>query len=89
MYRLHLYLTDYLKKELAIQAKITGKTKAEIAREALEKGLKETKPPKSNSAKALLELAKLAEQLATEHKAPKDAVKNMDYYTWGGKKDDK
>jgi len=42
--------------------------------------------PVSTSAKALLNLAKLAEQIPTKGKVPSDAVENMDYYTWGGTK---
>ncbi|MBI2590957.1 MAG: hypothetical protein HYW33_03735 [Candidatus Blackburnbacteria bacterium] len=87
MYRLHLYLTDSLKKELEAKAKLSKKTKAEVARLALEKGLKQVKIPKSNSAQALLALARFAESLPYDKNAPKDVVKNMDYYTWGGEKD--
>lgn len=88
MYRLHLYLTEELKNKLAISARVSGKTKAEVAREALEKGLGERKLPKSHSAKALLELTEMAKQLPKTNRAPKDAIINMNYYTWGGEKDD-
>lgn len=85
MQRFYIYLTDKLKNEIAITAKVKGKSKAEVTREALEKGLQATQT-KSISAQALLELAKMAEKIPTKGKVPKDLVKNLDYYTWGGKK---
>lgn len=86
MYRLHLYLSEDLKNKLDIKARITGKSKAELAREALEEGLKKTQTIKSNSAKALVELAKMAEQLPSDPSDPKDLSTNHNYYAWGGKK---
>lgn len=41
---------------------------------------------KKNSAQVLLDLARMAEKIPTKSRVPKDAVKNMDYYTWGGEK---
>ena len=45
-----------------------------------------TKIEQSRSAKALLDLAQMAKKIPTQGKIPIDAVKNMDFYTWGGKK---
>lgn len=86
MYRLHLYLSEDLKYKIAARSKVTGKSKAEITREALEKGLDRINIEKSSSARALLNLVKMMEKIPTKGKVPKDAVKNMDYYTWGGSK---
>ena len=83
MYRLHIYLTEDINNKLDIKAKVTGKTKAEIARKALEEGLRKTQVVKSNSAGALLELADMAEDLSSEVDSPRDLSKNHDYYTWG------
>lgn len=83
MYRLHLYLTEELKDKLYIKSKITGRTKAEIAREALEEGLKKAKSIKSDSARALLMLARIAEDLPSIPGSPKDVSNNHDYYAWG------
>jgi len=88
MYRLHLYLTEEIKQQLSIKAKITGKTKAEIAREALEKGLMRTEALRSNSAKALLDLARIAESLPSEADSPRNLSTNHDYYAWGDKKNE-
>ena len=61
------------------------KVKAEVVREALKTGLQKI-APKASSAQALLSLAKKAEQIPTKGKIPKDFIRNLDYYTWGGKK---
>ena len=66
-------------------AQAKNKAEAIIIREALNQGL-ETIHPKIASAQTLLDLAKMAEQIPTKGKVPKDAIKNMDYYTWGGEK---
>lgn len=86
MYRLHLYLPDELRNQLLIVAKASKKSKAEVVREAIGKGLKLTFPSESNSARALLNLAKLAEKLPSKPRSPKDLSKNHDYYAWGGRK---
>lgn len=83
MYRLHLYLTDDLKNKLDIKARISGKTKAEVAREALEEGLKKSKQIKSDSANALLKLAEMADGLEPEPNSPHDLSTSHDSYTWG------
>ncbi len=88
MYRLHLYLSEELKNKLDIKARITGKSKAELAREALEVGLKKTQDIRSDSAKSLLNLAKMAEQLPFDPNDPKDLSVNHNYYAWGGEKDE-
>lgn len=86
MFRLHLYLTEDLKTKLDIKAKVSGKPKAEVAREALAEGLKKTQPTRSGSAMALLKLAEIADNLPSDPNAPRDLSTNHDYYTWGGKK---
>ena len=70
---------------LYLTAKYRRKAKAEIVREALQTGLKIMRP-KSHTAKALLEFAKKSAKITTKGSVPKDFVKNMDYYTWGGTK---
>ncbi len=66
-------------------ARAKSKPESEVVRDALEEGL-ERLHPKSSSAQALLDLARMAERMPTKGRVPKDAVKNMDYYTWGGEK---
>jgi predicted DNA-binding protein len=88
MYRLHLYLSEEIKNKLDLKARLTGKSKAELAREALEEGLKKTQNIKSDSAKALLNLAQMAEQLPSDPNDPKDLSINHNYYAWGGEKNE-
>ncbi len=68
---------------LDIKSKVTGKSKAEIARKALEEGLSKSQPKNSNSAKALLALAKEAEGLTSEPKLLKNLSSDHDLYAWG------
>lgn len=82
--RFYIHLPEELGYQIERTAKVTQKTKAEIVRHALEKGLKFTHHRKSQSAKALLKLAEMAKKL--KGIGPKDLSINHDYYTWGGKK---
>lgn len=84
MQRTHIYLPEEINREIDYIARLEGKTKAEITRKILEEGLKTIKPKKSQSAKALVDLASLAKKI--HGKGPKDLSENHDYYTWGGEK---
>lgn len=84
MQRTHIYLPEELNREIDYLAKLQGKTKAEVTRSILEAGLKAVQPKKSQSAKALVDIAKEAEKLHVS--GPRDLSFNHDYYTWGGKK---
>lgn len=85
MLRINIYLPEDLNRKLDFTAKSRRAAKAQVIREALQEGLKVIQP-KFNTAKALLEFAKMAQKIPTKGKVPLDAVKNMDYYTWGGEK---
>ena len=85
MLRINIYIPEDLNQQLDFTAKYMRKVKAEVVREALEAGLRKIQP-KSNSAQALLDLAKKAKKIPTKGNVPKDFIKNLDYYTWGGKK---
>jgi predicted transcriptional regulator len=84
MQRISVHIEDDTKRRISLIAQVKNKAEAEIIRDALDQGLK-TIRPKSN-AQALLDLAKMAEKIPTQGKLPKDTVKNMDYYMWGGEK---
>lgn len=86
MYRLHLHLTEELKNQLDIKAKIENKTKAEVARQALAEGLKKIHSLNSNSAQALVNIAEIADNLPFVPDDPKDLSINLDHYTWNGEK---
>lgn len=85
MLRINIYIPEDLNKMLDVAAQANRKPKAEVIRQALKVGMKVIKPT-SHSAQALINLAKLAEDVPTKGKVPKDFVKNLDHYTWGGKK---
>ncbi|MEK7616439.1 MAG: ribbon-helix-helix domain-containing protein [Patescibacteria group bacterium] len=85
MQRISVYIPEDTRRRISLAAKAKSKPQSEIIRDALEEGL-EVVHPASSSAKALLDLAKMMEKIPTKGKVPKDAVKNMDYYMWGGEK---
>lgn len=72
---------------VGLLARSLNKKKAEIVRMAIDSGLRSISP-KDNSAQRLLDLTKEAEKIPTVGKVPKDLIKNLDYYTWGGTKQD-
>lgn len=88
MQRFYIYLTDEQQKRIEQKAQITKKPKSEVVREALDKGLAQSKTAGSVSAQALLDFTKAAEAIPTVGKVPEDFIKNMDHYTWGGEKDE-
>ncbi len=88
MQRFYIYITDEQQKTIEQKARIANKPKAEVVREALDKGLANNKNSGSVSAQALLEFAKQAEAIPTVGQIPDDFIKNMDFYTWGGEKNE-
>lgn len=85
MQRISVYIPDDTKKRINLLAKAKSKAESEIIRDALDEGLNLIQP-KVSSAQALLNFAREMEKIPTRGKVPVDAVENMDYYTWGGKK---
>ena len=85
MQRISVHISDETKQQIDLAARARGEIEAEVIREALEKGLKIIHP-KSSSAQALVNLAKMAEKLPSKPNAPRDVSENLDYYAWGGSK---
>ncbi len=85
MLRVNIYIKEETDSKAEMLALSLGKKKAEVVREALDAGL-ETMQPQDTSANKLLNFIKLAEKIPTRGKVPKDFIKNLDYYTWGGEK---
>ena len=85
MQRISVYIQEDTKKRINLVAGAKSKAESEVIREALDQGLNIIYP-KTASAQALLDLAKMAEKIPTKGKVPKDLIENLDYYTWGGKK---
>ncbi len=82
MQRISVHISDETKQRIDLAAKAKRQLESELIREALDAGLNVIYP-KSSSAKALIELAKLAEQLPSEPGEPTDVSENHDYYAWG------
>ncbi|OGE45672.1 hypothetical protein A3B39_01515 [Candidatus Daviesbacteria bacterium RIFCSPLOWO2_01_FULL_37_10] len=85
MQRISVYIPEDTKQRINLAARAKSKAESEIIRDALDEGLNVIHP-KSSSAQALLDFAREAEKIPTRGKIPKDLIKNMDYYTWGGEK---
>lgn len=83
MLKTYLYIPDYLDKRIRQVVEIRKDSKAEVMRQALEKGL-EKLVPKAGGAEALLKIAELGRK--NKVRGPKDLSINHDYYLWGGKK---
>jgi len=87
MQRISVHITDEAKQRIDLVAKAKNKVESELIREAIDIGLNIISP-KSNSAKELLNLAKMAKGLPHDPKDPTDVSNNLDYYAWGESKKD-
>jgi len=83
MLRSYIYLPDELGRKIKRTAKLQKKSRAQVVREALEKGITSMQREQGASAEVLLKLAKLAEKYTI--RGPKDLSANLDKYTWGEK----
>ena len=81
MLRTYLYIPEHLREKINHTARNQKKSKAEILREAIKKGLEKMEEQNASGAEALLEIAEMAKKLKV--KGPKDASLNHDYYLWG------
>ena len=81
MLKTYLYIPEQLEKKIKLTAETQNKSKAEVIRQAIEKGLKDEEKRASAGVEALLKLAALAKK--NNVRGPKDASVNHDYYLWG------
>jgi metal-responsive CopG/Arc/MetJ family transcriptional regulator len=79
MLKTYLYIPQHLNEKINVIAKAQKKSKAEVIRQALERGLKEERG--RSGAEALLDLVKFAKE--QKIKGPRDLSTNHDYYLWG------
>lgn len=77
-----VYLDKGLLGYIEQLARMLRRKKADIMREAFEKGVQEMRPVHAGSAQALLDLAKSVEGLPPDKNAPKDLSTNLDKYLW-------
>jgi len=81
MLKTYLYIPDELNEKISRAANAQKKSKAEVIRKALEKGIKEEGEQTISGAEVLLKLGELAKKYKV--KGPRDASVNHDYYLWG------
>ena len=80
MLKTYLYIPEQLEEKIVYIAKALKQSKAEVIRQALEKGIHAIQRQGTASAQALLEVAKLGKK---HHiKGPKDSSERMDDYLW-------
>lgn len=81
MLKTYLYLPDELNKKIHVAARIQKKSKAEVIRLALERGIDAVHHDGGDSARAFMQIAEIGKKFKI--KGPKDLSTNMDYYLWG------
>lgn len=81
MLKTYLYVPDNLEKQIKQTAKLQKKSKAEVMRQALEKGIHDIQQQGAASTQVLLKIAKLGRKYKV--KGPKDAVEHFDEYLYG------
>ena len=87
MLKTYLYLPEHLDEKISRTAQNQNKSKAEVIRQALEKGITAISQQGTVSAQALLRIAEVGEKYRP--KGPKDLSANLDQYLWGIVKNDK
>lgn len=80
MLKTYLYIPELLEKKINTAAKTQGRSKADIIREALEKGITSVAQQGTASAEVLLKLADLGKQYKL--RGTHDSTK-MDEILWG------
>lgn len=80
MLRTYLYIPEQLNQKIYLTAKTQNKSKAEVIRLALEKGINAVDQQGSASALILLKLASLGKQYNLQ--GPKDSSIRMDELLW-------
>jgi len=81
MLKTYLYIPEQLEEKIIHTAKSQKKSKAEVIRQALEKGITAVQRQGTASAEVLLKIAELGRKYNV--KGPKDAVERFDEYLYG------
>lgn len=81
MLKTYLYVPGELEERINRTAKAQNKSKAEVIRQALQRGISDLEKQQAGGAEVLLKLAEIAKKYNV--KGPKDASINHDYYLWG------
>lgn len=80
MLKTYLYIPEKLEQKINLTAKIQNKSKAEVIRQALEKGIDTVKQEGTASAQILFKLTELGRRSGL--KGPRDSSKRMDELLW-------
>lgn len=80
MLKTYLYIPEHLEEKIILTAKSQNKSKAEVIRQALEKGITAVQQQGTASAEVLLKIAELGKK--NNVKGPKDSSGRMDEYLW-------
>lgn len=80
MLKTYLYIPDHLDEKVKQAARLQKKSKAEVMRQALEKGIRAVQQQGTASAEVLLKIAELGRKYNV--KGPKDSSTKMDKYLW-------
>lgn len=83
MQRISVHITDETKQKIDLLAKAKNKVESELIREAIDAGL-DSISPKVSSAKALVNLSKMAKDLPSHPEDPKDVSEDTAKYAFGG-----
>lgn len=81
MLRTYLYVPDWLNKRISQAAEARRTSKAEVMREALEKGIDLLERQGAASAEVLLKLADIGK--VSHMSGPRDSSKRIDELLWG------
>ena len=81
MLKTYLYIPEQLQKKIGYTAQTLKKSKAEVIRQALEKGINSVVQQGTASAQALLEIAEIGRKHSLQ--GLKDGSERMDDYLWG------
>ena len=81
MLKTYLYVPEELEAKINLTARIQKKSKAEVLRQALEKGITAVQNQGIASAQALFKIAQIGKRYSV--KGPKDGSGKMDKYLWG------
>lgn len=87
MFKTYLYIPDNLEDRIKRTAELQKKSKAEVMRQALEKGLVSVQHQGTASAEVLLKIAELGKK--NNVKGPKNSSTRMDEYLWDKDWDEK
>ena len=80
MLKTYLYIPKHLEEKIAHTAQAQNKSKADVMRRALEKGITAVQQQGTASAQALLRITEIGEKYKPQ--GPKDLSANLDKYLW-------